>query len=124
MDIKDFDDLISMGHMTKTVSIGSHVFALKTLSSGEYVSMTKKFPDNSPMTEAEKFEAMQRLTLAHAIESIDGKSLSVEEKDRLLSLLQLAVSNMLYNEYMDLVADQSKKLEDAKKNSLAGATSN
>ncbi len=119
MEIKEFDDLINMGHLRKSVKLGAHEFVLKTLSSGEYVAMTRQFPDNSPMTQAEKFEAMQRATLAHAIESVDGKKLSVEEKERLLSLLQLAVSNMLYNEYMDLVADQTKTLEDAKKNSSA-----
>lgn len=117
MDIKDFDDLILMGQLTKTVKLGAHEFTLKTLSSAEYVSLTKKFPDNSPMTQAEKFEAIQRLTLVHAIVSIDGKTPSSEEKERLISLLQLAVSNILYEEYMDLVADQAKTLEDVKKNS-------
>lgn len=123
MDIKEFDDLIHVGHLKKSVKLGSHEFVLKTLSSGEYVAMTKQFPDNSPMTQAEKFEAIQRATLAHSIESVDGKKPTVEEKERLLSLMQLALSNMLYNEYMDLVAEQGKLLDDAKKNSSAPVTS-
>jgi len=120
MDIKEFDDLIHMGHLSKTVKLGAHEFVLKTLSSGEYVALTKKIPDGPAITQAERFEALQRLTLAHSIESVDGKSPTVEEKDRLLSLLQLAVSNVLYDAYMDLVAEQNRQLEDAKKNSSEG----
>jgi hypothetical protein len=117
MELKAFDDLIQMGQLTKTLKLGAHEFKLKTLSSGEYVAMTKKIPEGQTTGQAEKFEALQRITLSHAIEAIDGQTLSVEEKDRLLSVLQLAVSNILYDAYMDLVTEQNKQLEDVKKNS-------
>ena len=119
--IKEFDDLINVGHLTKTVKLGEHSFVLQTLSSAEYVSLMKKIPSKET-TQGEGFEALQRITLAHAIMSIDDRPLTYEEKDRLLSLLQLGVSNALYDSYTALVDEQNKLIEESKKNSSQGAT--
>lgn len=116
MEIQEFDDLLSFGKMTSTVVVGQSEIVIKTLSSLEYSRISSRFKDKDS-TEAARFEHMQREIVAASIESINGKKLSHEDKVRLLGLGQLGLVNMLFESYNELAEEQSKILEDAKKNS-------
>ena len=114
MEIKDFDDLIKMGQVRRVVKLGAHEIAMHTLSSDEYSGLSAAIGDDPSKV---KFEELQRSVLAVAIDTIDGKVPSKDEKIRLLGLSQLGLANMLYSEYTDMIIEQDKMLDDAKKNS-------
>jgi len=113
--LKDFDDLLTIGQVKRTVKVGKHLIMLSTVTSEDYNKAMDGVPDDAPSSK--KMEIVQRELVATAIREIDGESLSHEEKVRILSMGQLALSNLLYNEYIELVEEQGKLLEDAKKNS-------
>jgi hypothetical protein len=115
MDMKEFEDLISIGRVKRSFKIGSREITMHTLAGDEYATMSKNLGASSQ--EDKQFEALQRGVLASAIDTIDGKSLSLEEKMSLLGKVQFGLANMMYVEYMAMVSEQEKQLEDSKKNS-------
>ena len=121
--LEGFDDLLAFGRVSQAVKIGTHEFKLHTLNSQEYGRMTHAAGEDPKATTAERFEVLQRWTLAYAIESIDGKPVTPEQANELLSGAQLAISNALYDSYASMVSEQNKLLEDAKKNSSEVAAS-
>lgn len=121
--LEGFDDLLALGKVSHPVKIGSHEVRLHTLNSLEYGKMTRSAGDAPESTTAERFEILQRWTLSYAIESIDGKAVTPEQANEILSGAQLAVSNSLYDAYVVMVSEQNKLLDDAKKNSSEVAIS-
>jgi hypothetical protein len=117
MDLKDFDDLINLGRVTRTVKLMSRNIVLGTLNSGEYADAMSRVPQNGTALDSDRLEGMQREIVAAAIRTIDGKELSQEDKISLVSRGQLALSNLLYTEYISMVDEQGRIIEDAKKNS-------
>ena len=123
MEIKDFEDLISLGRVQRTVKLGSRDVLMHTLSTDEYAKMSQGLDDNEP-SQAKRFESLQRGILSGAIESIDGKVMSGEDKTLLVGKLQLGTCNMLYDIYTKMVEEQNKILTDSKKNSSQELTGN
>lgn len=120
--ISNFDDLINIGKLERKVSIGGHEFTLSTLSTAEYADMARRFPaPDEKLADAERFEAVQRITLAHVCTAVDGNKLSLDDRHELMKKVQLGVSNRLYDEYMGMMSEQDKMLDDAKKNSSQSA---
>ena len=120
MELKEFDDLINIGRVTRKVKLGSHEILLSTVSSGDFATAMSKVTGNSLM-DSDRLESMQREIVAVAIRSIDGKELSYEDKAKLVAAGQLAFSNFIYTEYLSMVEEQNKILDDAKKNSSLAA---
>jgi hypothetical protein len=115
MDLKEFDDLATLGQVTKTVKLGAHEFKMHTLNSREYGQMTARLSEDK--NQAARFEELQRWTLAYAIGSVDDKKVRPEQVELLLQTGQLALSNALYNEYVTMMNEQEKLLQEVKKNS-------
>ena len=123
MDLKEFDDLINLGRVTRPVKVASHEIVLSTLNSKEYSgAMSRVGVAPSGAADSDKFELLQREVVVAAIKTVDGKELSYQDKTALVLAGQLALSNMLYNEYVNMVEEQSKLLDDAKKNSSIALT--
>lgn len=121
MEISNFDDLINLGQLRKTVNIAGHAIALHTISALEYSKMTERLSDDLP-SQSKRFEVLQREILCVAVDSIDGKTLTYEEKNRLFGMSQLALTNLLYAEYSDMVEEQSKFMDEVKKNTSPAKT--
>jgi hypothetical protein len=121
MDLKNFNDLAEIGSVRKTVKLGSHSVVLHTLNSQEYSAMAEKIGDEVAGT-AKRFESLQREMIIAAIESIDGEKPSYADKASLLGMMQIGLSNMLYEEYGSIVEEQSKIIEESKKNSAPAMT--
>jgi len=117
MEIKEFDDLINLGQIKRTVVLSGRKIDMHTLSSGEYAQMSHHVKSDPGTTQEQKFESLQRWTLAYSMDAIDSKPMSLDDKEKLLSLGQLALSNLLYTEYLGMVDEQDKLIQDAKKNS-------
>jgi hypothetical protein len=117
MDLKDFNDLADVGRITRTIRVGNHDIVMHTLNSNEYSAMAGNLKDDDAIGMTKRLEALQREIVAHAIESIDGKKLSAEDSVALVGMMQIGLSNMLYEEYGKMVEEQNKVLEDSKKNS-------
>lgn len=115
MEIKNFDDLISLGQVRRTVKLAGHEITMHTLSTLEYGKMTERLSDDLP-NQSKRFEVLQREVLCAAVDSIDGLKPSYEEKVRLFGMLQLGFSNMLYSEYSSMVDEQGSLLDEVKKN--------
>ena len=116
MELQEFDDLINLGKVTRKVKILNHEIVLETVSSGDYAQAMANVPDNMP--ESKRYESIQREMVGAAIRTIDGKTISQEGKQRLMTSSQLGLSNILYGEYLKMVDEQARLLDDAKKNSL------
>lgn len=121
MELKEFDDLINLGRVTKAVKLLSHEIILGTLNSKEYALAMSRV-SASGQTDGDRLESTQREVVIAAIRTIDGKELSYQDKHNIVSAGQLALSNLLYIEYISLVGEQSKVIDDAKKNSSAVLT--
>jgi hypothetical protein len=121
MEINEFDDLINLGRMTRSVKLAKHEIVLGTLNSKEYASAMSRVLA-AGRAEGDKMESTQREVVIAAIRNIDGKELSYQDKYAIVSSGQLALSNLLYIEYISLVEEQSKILDDAKKNSSPALT--
>lgn len=106
--LKEFEDLITMGAVTKEVKIGNHIVVLSTLDYDSYSNVLIKSEDSKSDLNI----------LASAIVSIGGKKLSYDDKKTLLNLMQLGTIGLLSREYEKLVKEQNDKYEDVKKNSL------
>ena len=113
--LESFDDLVNLGKVTRKVKLMDHEIALETLNSKDYSQAMALVPDNA--TDAKKFETIQREMISAAIKSIDGKIVSAEIKQKLMSNSQLGLSNILYGLYLAMVEEQGKLLDGAKKNS-------
>jgi hypothetical protein len=122
MELKDFDDLINLGCVTRKITLANREITLKTLNSGEYATAMARIPQDANALESDKLEAMQREIVAAAIWKIDGHELSQSNKAELVSQGQLALSNLLYTEYVSMVEEQNGVLKDAKKNSSRETT--
>lgn len=122
MELTDFDDLINLGRVTRTIKLGKHEIVLSTLNSKEYAEAMARVPQVSE-GRTDRFEAVQREMVVAAIRTINGKELSDKQKSAVLSGGQLGLSNLLYLEYIQMIEEQSKMLDDAKKNSFRGADS-
>lgn len=121
MELKEFDDLINLGRVTRAVKLLSHEIILGTLNSKEYALAMSRV-SASGQTDGDRLESTQREVVIAAIRTIDGKELSYQDKHNIVSAGQLALSNLLYIEYISLVGEQSKVIDDAKKNSSAVLT--
>jgi hypothetical protein len=121
MEINEFDDLINLGRMTRVVKLGKHEIVLGTLNSKEYAAAMSRVLA-AGKAEGDKMESTQREVVIAAIRNIDGKELSYQDKYAIVSSGQLALSNLLYIEYVSIVEEQSRILEDAKKNSSPALT--
>ena len=117
MDLKEFDDLINLGRVTRSLKLGSHEIVMGTLDSKEYAAAMTRIPAGA--SDGDKFEMLQREIVAAAIKTIDGKTLPQQDKVGIVTASQLGLSNMLYVEYLSLVEEQNLALEQAKKNSSA-----
>ena len=109
--IKEFDDLINIGSLSKDIKIGKHVVTIRTLSYDEYSDMVKGVSKDTTTLEA------QTLVIARAINKIDGKDIGMELKMKLLKSLQVGLIGVLTSEYEALVEEQSNVYEEVKKNS-------
>lgn len=114
MEIKEFEDLVNLGQIRRSLKFGNHDVVMHTLAGDEYKNLSQRIGDPDDKV---KFEALQRQIVASSIESLDGKSFTHEEKLTLIGKLQLGLSNTLYTVYLEMVAEQEKLLEDAKKKS-------
>jgi hypothetical protein len=117
MDLTQFDDLISFARVSRKVTVAGHEISLVTLNSGAYNEAAGRIPTDLP--DQVRMERVQREMVAAAISTIDGKSLDQETKVAILTKGQLGLSNFLYDQYIDMIGEQGKTLEDAKKNSSA-----
>jgi hypothetical protein len=117
MDLKDFDDLVNLGRVQHSVKLLNREIVLCTLNSTEYADAMTRVPQGGSALDSDRLEAMQREIVAAAIRTIDGKELSQSDKITLVSKGQLALSNLLYSEYVSMIDEQGKILEDARKNS-------
>jgi hypothetical protein len=117
MDMKDFNDLFEIGRVTKTIKIAGHEIVMHTLNSNEYSAMAGALKEDDGVGLSKRLEALQREIVANAIETVDGKKLNSEEKSALVGMMQIGLSNMLYDEYGKMIEEQNKVLEDSKKNS-------
>ena len=120
MEIKEFDDLLNIGQVTRVVELGGHKFRLKTLNALEYNKLMERTREHEKLTQGQQFESLQRWTLVFALESIDDKALNIEEKNKILSMSQVGLSNRLYEEYVKLMEEQTALLSESKKNSSQG----
>jgi len=115
-DLKEFDDLINLGRVKRTVKVVGHVINLATLTSLDYNKAMSRVPSEG--NDSKRMEAMQREIVAMAIQDIDGKDLDQDKKLAILGLSQLGLSNLLYGQYAEMVDEQNSVIEEAKKNSL------
>ena len=114
--VKNFDDLINIAAVSKTITVAGHDIKLKSLGYDEQSGMMDVIPDN--IKESKKYDMLQKEILANAIVSIDGVVLTHENKVDLLSRAQTGFVNLMFAEYELLIGDQNKILEDVKKNIL------
>ena len=121
MDLKEFNDLIDLGRVTRTVKVAGRDIRMHTLDSSEYAKMTERLGDDN-ISMGRRLESLQREVLASAIDSIDEKSISLEDKSKLVGQFQVGFSNLLYDEYGKMVEEQAKILEESKKNSAQTMT--
>lgn len=121
MDLKNFNDLADIGSVKRAVKLGSHEVVLHTLNSQEYAGMADKIGDTEAST-AKRFETLQREMLIAAVDTVDGQKLSYEDKAILLGMMQIGLSNRLYEEYGSMIEEQNKIIDDAKKNSAPTMT--
>jgi hypothetical protein len=121
-DIKEFDDLLNFGSVSHSINVAGHEIALRTLTGKEHQDAMRSVPDAGSTTESERLDVIQREIVAAALQSIDGKRLSQEEKSELLKAGQLGLSNVLYVEYIQMIDEQQKRLDTVKKTSLKDET--
>ena len=119
-EINEFDDLINLGKVNRKVKLLGHEITMETLDSGSYSQAMSQVPDN--VSDSKRLESMQREIVGASIKLIDGKPITAETRKKLMANSQLGLSNILYNEYLGMVQEQSKILEDAKKNSSQALT--
>jgi hypothetical protein len=110
----NFDDLKTMGCVTKTLKIGAHEITMRSLGYEEQSQIVANIPDG--IKDARKYDLIQKEMLAAAIESIDGTTLPLEEKVKLLGESQTALVNLLFAQYEQLLTAQTEIIEDVKKN--------
>ena len=118
--VKEFADLLNIGSVTRDVVLAGHTVKLRTLNFDEQSRVLDGIPTDAK--DIRRMDIVQKELLAAAIESIDGKKLTKEEKITLLGTGQAAFCNLIFSEYEQLLAEQSKSLEDLKKNSSAVKT--
>jgi hypothetical protein len=114
-NVKNFDDLINMGAVTKVVKLGTHEIKMRTLGFDEQSSISDNIPETSK--DSKKLDILQKNIIAESIVSVDNVVLSKEEKMAMIGKMQNGVVNFLFNQFEIMVGEQSKILEDVKKNS-------
>lgn len=112
--IKNFDDLKTMGCVTRTFKLGSYEIKMRSLGYEEQSQLVANVPDG--VKESRKFDLIQKELLAASIETINGEALSSEEKADLLGSLQTALVNLLFAQYEQLLAEQTQLIDEVKKN--------
>lgn len=115
--VKEFGDLLTMCGVTKVVKFGTHEIVLKTLTYDEQSNIMEAMSSVADGKDTKRMDIVQKELLAASIETIDGKTLTKEQKLFILGNGQAALCNMLFNEYEALIGEQNKTLEDVKKNS-------
>lgn len=120
MELKGFEDLVNLGRITRTVKVLNHDVLMGTLNSKEYAAAMARVSTGN--NEGDKMESLQRELVVASIRNIDGIELSYQDKSAIVAASQLAFSNLLYLEYVALLEEQAKVLDDAKKNSSAVLT--
>ena len=113
--VKDFSDLLDIGHVTKSITVGKHCIKLRTLSYDEQSGLIDAIPPE--VKDFKRIDLLQKEMLATAIEDIDGVKLTKEQKKALLGNGQAAFCNFIFSEYEELVKEQTENIEDVKKNS-------
>jgi hypothetical protein len=119
-DLKDFDGLLHLGRVARTVKVGGFEIKMHTLNAGEYTKMMERVGDDQ--SSAKRLESIQREVISSSIDTINGQTLSADDKSKLVGMMQVGLSNMLYEEYSSMAEEQSKVIEDAKKNSAQTKT--
>ncbi len=121
--VKNFDDLKSMGAVTKKLKLGAHEIVMRSLGYDEQSAVVASVPDTEqgpngpvPVKDSRKFDMIQRELLSASIDTIDGVKLSGEEKSELLGSFQTGLVNLLFGQYEQLLASQTEILDDVKKN--------
>ena len=116
MELNKFDDLMNLGQIKRKIKLGSHEVSLHTLGSLEYSKVLDRVGPGA-IVDGKKLELLQRSILVQALDTVDGERVTEKEKEHILGGGQLGLSNLLYSEYLSMVDEQNKVLEDAKKNS-------
>lgn len=114
--VNEFGDLLGIYGVIRDVKVGSHVIRMRSLTYDEQSIVLGSVPADAK----NKLDVIQKELLVAAIETIDDKKIDSEQKRFLLGNGQAALCNLLFNEYEALMGEQSKLLEDVKKNSSAG----
>ena len=115
------DDLVKIGRIEDVVEpIKGFRFAMHTLNNGETLEAMKSIKFLKTENESEedtvlKFQMLQKNILILAIDKINDKILTKEEKIALLTNVQTNVFNMIYEEYTKLVDKQTAVIEELKK---------
>jgi hypothetical protein len=112
--IKNFDDLKTMGCVRKSFKVGEHTIAMRSLGYEEQSQIVANVPDG--VKDSRKFDIIQKEMLAASIETIDGQTFSIEEKNSLLGDSQTAFVNLLFAQYEQLLTVQNQIIDGVKKN--------
>ena len=118
--IKNFDDLKTMGCVSKSFTVGTHTIKMRSLSYEEQSILVASVPEvengEKKIKEPRRFDIIQREILATAIDSIDGVVLTGEEKTSLIGESQTPFVNLLFTLYEQLLAEQNQIMDAVKKN--------
>ena len=115
------DDLVKIGRIEDIVEpIKGFRFAMHTLNNGETLEAMRNIQFTKKEGESDedsilKFQTLQKNILVLAIDKINDKTLSKEDKIALLNNVQTNVFNMVYEEYTKLVEKQNAVIEELKK---------
>ena len=118
LELAEFEGLMGLGQVRKVVELPGWKIELHTLSSLEYNEMNGRLPaDSASLPDGQRFELIQREILTSAVDKINDKAVSFETKKAIFSGAQLALCNLLYGEYSNMLDGQNAQLQIVKKNS-------
>ena len=112
--INSFEDLKTMGRVTKIIKLGAYSIKMHSLGYEEQSQILSNIPEGTK--EARKYDIIQREILSASIESIDGIVLSGADKADLLGESQAAFVNLLFAQYELLLTEQNEIMDGVKKN--------
>jgi len=110
----NLDELLKIGQKTKSVKIGGIEFVLKplTLSDEKKVLASSHWAGSDDLYA--RFRANEIESIPYAIDTVDGKKMSIEEKINLLNNLSSPIRRKIEDTYRELTSETQKEMDDLK----------
>ena len=116
VDIKslELDEIVKIGCISKEVEILPKVkMKMHTVFGKENTEIIKRISIETE--DLSKLNALRVYTLVYAIDEINGKKYTVEQKVEFLQNVQPTLFNLMFNKYNELIEEQIKVIDDLKK---------